>query len=245
MITNRSLQSGEPFKVNDKLIIKHPKINEIRESDETETNYNNFVSLFALKPYDLMVELDDIGIDYSTLNNYELFLRLYTVPSYKESFKFFLRGFDFRMCENKQNNEIVLYDGLQDVTIDRLIYSEISSFIKKINFISDKTEFNPGNKFTRKMIIEETRRKQKRRLKNGEEQDSQLSNKIRFLVWNNQLGIDYNKVGDLYVYQFYEGIYSIRKSENYKQTVMGVYAGNIDQKSVDFDKIDWSTKISL
>lgn len=244
MISELLLQDGKSYKINQHLTVKHPTIDDIRSSEKNETDYNNAVSLLCLKPYDLMVELDDKGIDYYTLSNYDIFLMLHSIPSYKEALKFLVGEYDFRSATNTINNEQILYDGMNDVVIDRLIYSEMSNFIKKINFISDKTEFNPGNKYTRKIILEEKRRQQNRK-KNNQTEFSKLASQIRFLVWNNQLGVTYKTVGDLYIYQFYEGIYSLKKTDHYKQIMNGIYSGNVDQKNINFEDIDWSAHIKL
>ena len=53
---------GNDWKIDDNLKIKNPKIKEM--FDIGYEKYSLYVTLITSSPYDLMVELNDIGIDY-------------------------------------------------------------------------------------------------------------------------------------------------------------------------------------
>lgn len=44
---------------------------------DNEDDYFSMVTMLTAMPIDMMVQLDDIGIDFSTINEYELFLLLF------------------------------------------------------------------------------------------------------------------------------------------------------------------------
>jgi hypothetical protein len=241
-----SLLKGIPYKINDKLSIKHPTLNEIFEYGEE--NYFRAINLFCLKPYDLMVQLSDMGVEYETINNYELFLMLYNIDYYKQDINWLLttnvnqQQYNFQKYVNQQNNEIVLYDDVFDIKIDRLIYYEISTFLKQINDISEKNEFNPANKTAKKMILSEKKRELEKLQKSNKKFESVLSKLISSIVWNENSKVNIQDVWNLHIYQVYNGLYKIQKRDNYKQTMQGIYAGTIDQSKIDLSKIDWVSK---
>ena len=66
------------------------------------------------------------------------------IEEYQRDFKWLLNiDCDFVIAQNKDNDEIVLYSENQGIVIDRYIHAQISNFLKKINFVPEKDEFNP------------------------------------------------------------------------------------------------------
>lgn len=240
MMDYLNLLRGEDLVINDKLKVKHPTLEDIKNYGENL--YFGFVSLFCTKPYDLMVELDDSGFDYVDLTNYDVFLMLYQTGDYKECMKIFLGDYDFKLYQDK-NQQFFLYDEDKDVGIDNIVYEQISKFIKQMNIISDKTEFNPANKGARKFLIKNERRKRKRQKnKNNTENTSHLTNQISALVWGNTSGYNYNNIWNLYAYQFFDGLRRLQKIKDYNNIMNGVYTGNIDSKNLNQEEIHWLSK---
>ena len=73
-----SLLGRTEYQLTDKLTIHIPLISELRSSYEIETEYYKLISLFVKTPCDAMVELDDIGIDYTQVKEYDLFIMLFS-----------------------------------------------------------------------------------------------------------------------------------------------------------------------
>ena len=59
--------------ITQQLSIYVPTMGEVLDNTDT---YYNLLSLFTATPYDLMVQLDDRGIDFSTINKFQLFQML-------------------------------------------------------------------------------------------------------------------------------------------------------------------------
>lgn len=70
----KSLLYARSYPVNDKISIRIPTVGEILED---EARYNSIVSCVISTPYDFMVYLDDMGIDFEELTEYDLFLLLF------------------------------------------------------------------------------------------------------------------------------------------------------------------------
>ena len=70
----QSLMRSNQYRIRDGLSIYVPTIGEIYDYDEAE--YYRVVQLLTAMPYDLMVQFDDIGLDYETITEYQLFLMM-------------------------------------------------------------------------------------------------------------------------------------------------------------------------
>jgi hypothetical protein len=240
------------YNINDKITVRKPLIRDIDEYGEE--NYLNAVNLFCLKPYDMMVQLDGIGIDYEEISNYDLFLMIY--EQYKEYLKFFIIGdFDFdklKLAKNNQNNETVLAEYNENtgrygsIIFDRLIYERVSHYIKTLNFISEKNEFKPANVFAKQMIIDEKKREMERNKKRNIKIKSHIGCMIRDVSYNEiTTGINIWNVWDLTIYQLYDAYFHIMKNYDYKNNMIGIYTGNIDTSKISIGKIKWSGDIEI
>lgn len=245
-MTDFDLQFGANLSIGN-ITVRHPYVRDIKEYGEE--NYLNAISLFVMKPSDMMVQLYDMGIDYTQTTPYEIFIMLCGemisadekgVDSEVRKRLEWLTGIpDFFLCL-KGENDICLHSESANATIDLAVYLEIRRFIMRINFRSEKERFNPGNETTKKALIEEERRRQKREARKRNK-PSFLSDHISSLVWGNNSGYKYNDVLDMPIFQFYDGLYRLNKIKNYDFNMMGFFTGNISEKSFKSieEKIDW------
>ena len=144
---------GEPFHINDKITVYIPSIGDIVKFGEKE--YYSAVYTLTSIPSDMKSQLDDIGINYMKISDFELFVMLSQgLP--QESTKLILGDLDlskFVPSINPENNELVLYDDQNDIVIDRLIYTKIVNYIRKIHNIKPKVQ-KAANETTRKILIQ-------------------------------------------------------------------------------------------
>ena len=59
------------YKINDSIKIIIPSVGEIVDNED---DYYSLITVLTAMPIDLMVPLDEAGIDYTQINDYELFL---------------------------------------------------------------------------------------------------------------------------------------------------------------------------
>ena len=72
MIQKPNLLKVSDYKINDKISVHVPTVDEI--FDFGDMKYYSIIQTLIATPFDLMVELDDIGIDYETITNFQLFM---------------------------------------------------------------------------------------------------------------------------------------------------------------------------
>ena len=231
----QSLLYATELPINEKIKIYIPTVGDIID-DEDE--YYSALSLIVSSPIDFMVQLDDIGIDFSQINDYELFLLTFTALQQMDTHLLFpdLDLSRFIYMETDTNPLPVLVDEENDIVIDRIIHSMIASALRKINHI-EKDKRKPGNEAARKYMIERARIKQQRQ--KNRKQDSQLESLIVAMVNTEQYKYDFESTKDLTIYQFNECVRQIIKKVDYEHKMNGVYAGTIDPKGFSQDDLNW------
>lgn len=224
--------------VNDKINIYVPTVGEIIECED---DYYSLVSILTAMPIDFMVQLDDLGIDFTEINEYDLLLILFPELKSKDTSMIFgdldLSGFELMV--NQQNNNIVLRDELNDITIDRSVYGMISNTLRKIHSL-EQDRRKPANEEAKKFMLERARKKL-RRSKN-KYHDSQLESFIISLVNAEQFKYDFEGTRELSIYQFNVSVRQIIKKTDYEHLMFGVYSGNISAKDVKNDDLIWLYK---
>jgi len=251
MLDQLKLLRGDNLYINQYITVKNPTLNEIIEYGEE--NYFNSIELFCLKPYDLMVQLYDSGIDYRDIDNYEVFLMLFQSALFSndennihiKGLKWFIGDYNFSIYKNNQSNMNVLYDEKKNIIIDKLIYMRISHFIKQINNIPEKNEYNLANMSAIRLMVEDKRREYNRLKNKPKVFASLLENIISALIWDSNCSLKINDVWDLHISQIYNGLNRISCNKNYDQIMNAIYTGNIDQKTIDVNTIHWAKKIKI
>lgn len=190
-------------------------------------------------PIDMMVQLDDIGVDFTTIDEYELFLRMFgMIRTFDTSLIFGeldLSKFDIAI--NNDNNTIVLYDEENDICIDRAIHGHIVEFLRLIHHI-EKNNRKPANPEAKAFMIKRARDKMRRRPKTSQ---SYLEPIIVAMVNTEQYKYDFEGTRNLSIYQFNESVRQVIKKVDYSNKMYGVYAGTINAKDLSQDDLNWLT----
>lgn len=224
---------------NNKIRIVVPTVGEILENEDL---YSGLVTAVTATPSDFMVQLDDFGIDFSTISSFDLFLLLF--KSIQESDTRLIFGdldlSKFKKVVNCQNGNIVLRDAENDITIDRAIHDQICRLLRKINHL-EKHDKKPANDEAKKYMLERARIKQRRAARRRNK--SQLEDLIIALVNTEQYKYDFEGTLGLTIYQFNACVYQIIKKINYDNTMIGCYSGTVNIKELSQDDLNWlSTK---
>lgn len=221
--------------VGDRIKVRIPKLREIIEKED---EYFGMVSIFTATPYDFMAELDDIGIDFTELNEFDLFMLL-SVGLTQSDTSLLFEDLDFSLFEraiNEQNGNLVLIDREHDIVIDRGVLAEIAMALRKIHHIEPSRK-KPGNEEAKKYMIERAKKKRARNRKRNAA--SQLEQLIVALVNTEQFKYNYESVLDLSVYQFNESVAQVVSKIDYDNRMHGVYAGTVDIKHMSQDDLTW------
>lgn len=225
------------YPVNKSISVVIPTIGEIIED---EPAYYNTITTITATPADFMVRLDDIGIDFSTITSFELFLMMFNEIKKMDTSLIFgdLDLTKFEMAVNQQNNDMVLIDKENDIVIDKAIHDQICRIIRKINHL-EKNDRKPANEEAKKYMIERARAKQRRAARKPYK--SQLEDLIIALVNTEQFKYDYMGTLDMTIYQFYASLNQIIKKIKYDNLMVGYYAGTVNAKELSQDQLNWLT----
>lgn len=238
MIQKPNLLKVRNYKVNDKISVHVPTVDEI--FDFGDQKYYSIVQTLVATPFDLMVELDDIGIDYETITDYQLFILMMESIAVNEDDTSILFGDlnlkGFQEAVNPQNGEKVLWSKDNDIVIDQMIALEICNAIRKIHFWEAPIG-RAGNAEAKRYLIERNRKKKKRLAKKPYK--SFLESMIISLVNTEEFPYNYETVMELSVYKLNASWRQIQKKKHWEQTMNGVYFGTVDTTKINLEKTNW------
>lgn len=233
----RHLLYQKDYPINDYIRVMIPTVGEVLENED---NYYSMVSMLTAMPIDMMVQLDDIGIDFTTINEWELFLLLFN--SLKEQDTSLIFGdFDlkpFQPAINPQNGNVILVNKATGVRIDRALHGQIAVALRKIHRL-EKDNRKPANGEAREYMIERMRKKLRRR--GMRTTDSQLEELIVALVNTEQYHYGFEGTRELSIYQFNESVRQVIKKIDYDNKMHGIYAGTVSAKDLSQDDLNWLT----
>lgn len=223
MENKKSLLNLSSVAIAPNLSVRIPTVGEILEDEDT---YYSIVSSLTASPFQYMVQLDDLGIDYTTITDYELFKMLF--PMYARSDLSMLFGdldiSDFMVCQNRNQQEFIYSPG-NHIEINEKVYNDLTDTIRKINLLKKVTS-KPGNESARKYLLEKERKKQQRNAK--KKQDPYLEKLVIALVNTSEFPYDYDSCMDLSIYRFNQSFKQIQHKIMFDNTMIGVYAGTVD-----------------
>lgn len=236
MENKKSLLNATSVDIVPNLSIRIPTVGEILEDEE---HYYSLVSSLTATPFQYMVQLDDMGIDFTTITDYELFMMLF--PSFAQTDISILFGdidlSDITIKKNQQNDTSILYSQKNDIVIDEFIYSEIVTTIRKINGLKRENR-KPGNDEAKEFRIKLERKKQKRNA--NKPYEPYLEKMVVALVNRPEFKYNYEQVDNLSIYQFNRSFEQIKISINFDNTMIGIYAGTVDtSKLKDKSCLSW------
>lgn len=218
-----------------KLSVRIPTVGEILED---EFAYYSIVSSLTASPFQYMVQLDDMGIDFTTLSDYELFKILFLMyTKYDLSILFGdLDISDFGVYKGK-NNDTFIYSPGNNIEINEKVYNDLVDTIRKINLL-EKVKYKPGNESAKKYLLEKERKKQKINAK--KKQDPYLEKLVIALVNTSEFPYDYDSCMNLSIYRFNQSFKQIQHKIAFDKTMIGVYAGTVDtSKLSNKDALTW------
>lgn len=224
----------DSYTIDDKIIIRIPTLKEVLEDEDS---YYGLVYTITSMPVDRLVQLDDLGIDFTTIDSYELFLLFFPAIRTMDTSLIFkdLDLSKFELATDEETQTLSLVDKENDIVIDRRVHGQIAATLRKIHHL-DKNRRKPANKEAKEFMLQVERDKMKR---NKRSNFSTLESLIIALVNTEQFCYRYDNVLDLTIYQFNESVKQIVKKIDYEHRMSGVYAGTISAKDLSQDDLNW------
>lgn len=238
---NKSLLNRTSVQITEDLTIRIPTVGEVLNK---ESEYFSLVSIMTSTPFQYMVQLDDLGIDYTKITDFEMFRLLFPLYAQQDISIIFgnLNLKDIAAYHDNSTNLDVLYSPVSDIKIDEFVYFNMARCMRQVNCIKYERK-KPKGEHTRKYLLEKERRhlKNLERMRKGKEfEQSELEKLIVALVNNEKFKYDYQSIRNLSIYNFYQSFQQIQHEINFNNVMRGVYAGTIDtSKLQDRNVLSW------
>lgn len=225
----------DSYAINEDIVIRIPTVREVLQDED---NYYGLVYSLTSMPIDRMVQLDDLGIDFTQISDYDLFLLFFSAIRTQDTHLIFgdLDLSKFALAESDDGGSFVLVDTENDVVIDRRVQLQIAATLRRIHHL-EKNRRRPGNKEAQDFMLQVEREKIRRQKKRST--FSNLESLIVALVNTEQFCYRYDDVLDLTIYQFNESVRQIVHKVEYDNRMRGVYAGTISAKDLSQDDLNW------
>lgn len=236
------LYRGNEHIINKYISIRQPTIGEI--CDYGEAKYFNMVRALCSVGADLKWQLDDVGIDYTTIDDFALF-STFLIKAFDTKYTSIIFGdiLDFSKMTLKVDEslqDMVLVQSLNNgeyIKIDRYVYTVIVGALRKIHRLKRNDEI-PGNEATRKVLIEDAREEAKENA--NKPISSFLFPLVSTMVNSEGFKRDDVTVFDMKIYPFMDSVSRIVKIKNADLKLYSGYSGfGIDLKKVDKEELNW------
>ena len=237
-IDSLGLYMGDPYVVNENIIIKQPTVGEIAEYGERK--YYSMVHTITAIPSDMKSQLHDMGLDYEKVEDFELFMMLAPTLSH-DSTEILFGDIDLsnlKPYKNPQNDMIVLADIETGLVIDVLIYERIVNYLRKVHGLKKKVE-KAKNAMTKRVLIEEDRRNIA--LNKNKPYKSFLTPLVSAVKV--RMGYTKDYVRNMQIYEFTDDVQRLQIINNADALLRGMYGGMIDTKKIDKKELNWMREI--
>jgi len=267
------IYDGDDIHITDSIIITQPSLEQIKCFGEQK--YFSAVYTLTSVGADLKWQLwDMLGIDYTQIADYDLFIKLisqlvsskkqmyFELTNHPEKYRDELANYseeeledlktnplelilkdidlaDFTPCFLEKSNQIVLYNQERDITIDRMIYSQIVDVVRKIHGFKRNNQI-PANEHTKMDLIEDAR--DEAMMSRNKPYKSVLKPLVSALsVYTGQCGDD--RIMKMNICKFFDNIKRVGKIQDAQMLLQGAYSGFASLKGIDRARLDWAGSI--
>lgn len=225
---------GDDYVINEHIVLKQATIDQIVKYGERR--YFSMIHTITAIPSDMKAQLDDIGIDYEEISDFELFMLLAPTLN-KEATEIVLGDIDLSQLKRYQNNQtgqVVLANKETGLVIDSLIYERMVNYLRKTHGLKKKIE-HAANKYTKKILIEEDRKQME--LNKNKPYQSFLTP----LVSSVKVRMGYTKdyIRNMGIVEFMDDVNRLQIIHNADALLQGCYAGTIDMSKINKSELNW------
>lgn len=237
-VDDLKLYLGDPYVINDNITILQPTIRQIAEFGEKD--FFSVVHTITAIPSDMKANLDDMGLDWMEVEDFELFMMLVQTLTPDRTHLLF-GDLDFsklRPFRNNENGDIVLADKETGVVIDKMIYLRIVTYLRKAFNITPKIE-RAANKMTKKILIEEDRNKMQ------QNKDKPFKSFLLSMISSVKVKQGYTKeyVLNMGYVEFMNDVARLQVIHNADHLLSACYAGTIDMKKINKSELNWMKEL--
>ena len=243
MALNRlAILRGQPIKLNDWLTLYQPTIEQIYEFGEND--FYNTVWTLCSSPWDMPSMLDDVGIDFMQISEWDFFrVLLSMIDSEKLSPIMGDINFgDFQvMTEHTSDGQerIVLYRESDQAIFDEELYKVFIEYLRELIGFQHKGK-KPANKATAKVLIMDDRKDRKRKEDEDKTNESMLFDIVISLVNTEEFSYTYDTVFQLTIYQLMKSFTQIQGKKSAVALMQGSMSGFVDTSGISSLDMSWT-----
>lgn len=231
----RSFRSRE-YRINDRIAIRNPSLEEI--ADFGEQRYFGLVRAICSTPADRKVEIwDKLHIYWEEMDEYDLFLSLFQALMTQDMSIFFgdMDFASFKLAARPGLPDLALINA-DHVVIDRAVHKLMTDYFREIHGM--KKNVDTGyNDATRKIMIEDDRDEMMLQMKKPFQ--SILKPLISSLTNCPEFKYRWDDVWTLPVGVFMDSVKQVPRYKNYNFVMHGIYSGCVDIKKVNRQELNW------
>lgn len=234
---------GYGLKICDGLEIRQPTVGDIVKLGESE--YFNMVYTLTAIPSDMKAQLDQMGIDWEKIEDFEFFCMLVCSLPLSSTSVLFGDKLDFSQFEIiplEGTRGCKLVHRSEGVVIDEIRYKAITKYLCDLHGIVKKPQFS-GNAYTHKMQLEMAYEDWERQKRKKKQEKSTLKPLISTMV--NMPGFKYNlkEVLSIGFKEFMDAVARTQIITSTQALLNGCYTGNVDTKKLNKNELNYMRDI--
>lgn len=244
-IDELKLYRGDDYVLPNGVKIQCPTLGQI--CDYGESKYLSMLSIFTSTTIDRCAQLDDMGIDYTQITNFQMFAIIFshmltTHPDENQIDTSLLLGdlnfAEFVVAENEKG--LCLVNPKTEILFDSDVFEEMTSYIRKMHGIPQPLYTNVKDGFAKKQLIIDARNDAdfQRKLHAIKGEHSQYLPYISALVNHPNFKYGWDDVWNMKVYAFFDSLKRISIIDNANHLYQGLYSGCIEYNKIKKD-LDW------
>ena len=234
---------GYSLHIDDRITVKHPRIGAI--IDYGEQRYRRIIGALTTSPSMMISVLDDMGVDWEKISDFELFTGYLRNMLTDEDSAFIFDGLRLNEYNAVRNakGELVLRSVVTGHEIGQEQYCAIAEFMRRVHGTKHVVR-KAGNFITKRRIIEADREDRMADAANRKEETSYLLPIISALL--NSPGFKYNleEIRDLPYFTVTESLKRITAIRQADALLNGAYCGMADLSKIPKVEFDWIRDLS-
>lgn len=238
------LYLGDSIRIANGITLLQPTIGEIANYGEAE--YFSMAQTLCATPSSMKVALDDMGLDYMKVDDFQLFILLCQSLT-SDKTKLLLGDLDltkFKPYPVKNSEEVVLTNGEVDedgnpIIINEIIYIVLTTYIRKMHGFKKQVD-KAGNAITRKVLIDEDRKAAQRN------KDKPYKSFLKSVISSVKcrMGYDMDYIKKMGIHQLIDDLNRLNIIVQADAALTGSWSGMVDTKKIDKSVFDWTRDIT-
>lgn len=244
-IDELKLYRGDDYTLPNGIKIKCPTLGEI--CDYGENKYLSMISIFTATNIDRCAQLDDMGIDYTEITNFQMFTVFASMLTNQKSddekildTSPLFGDLDFSLFAVVDSEGELCLINKEGLKITEPIFEEMATYIRKIHGMPQPQYTTVKNEFAKQQLIIDARNdaEYNRKLRELKGEHSSYLPYISALVNHPNFKYKWDDVWSMKVYAFFDSLKRISIIDNANHLYQGLYSGCVEYNKVKKD-LNW------